>query len=260
MIAKKRRLCVPLPKEIDERILERFERLIEDGEALLRGIDQARSAEYERRTREIGFGVIDFRPVYAGPNAIDYGSFLTRVKNLARNILDTTQHGLFLKEIQDIERENKPDISSQLIFGKLKGLKDDYESGMLDDLSLRIEANVNSDYLGQAKQLLRDEELEYIDAAAAVIAGAVLEKALRSLCNRQEPPIPTEKSNGKRKTLGTLIDDLSKVSVFNQPVATRLLSYAQTRNAAAHGEFDKFTRQDVESMIPGINDFLADYQ
>jgi len=31
------------------------------------------------------------------------------------------------------------------------------------------------------------------------------------------------------------------------------------RNPAAHGEFDQFTRGDVEAMIPGINTFLADY-
>ena len=156
--------------------------------------------------------------------------------------------------------EQSEESSFRRIFGTLKGLKADYESGILHETSQLIELNVNSDYLGQAEQLLRDDEIEYIDAAAAVIAGAVLEKALRSLCNHRDPPIPTEKPNGKRKTLGSLIDDLHDVKEFNTPMATKLKSYAQIRNAAAHGEFDTFTRKDVESMIPGINDFLADFQ
>ena len=226
-----------LPKSIDDHILKTFTELIDDGRRVLHGVN--------------GIIYIDLT---------EYASFITRVENLAHTILDTNRRGAFSEIIQRAQESSTGSARiTQLILGHLIGLKKSYESGMLDDLSLRIESDVNSDYLGQAEQLLRDEKIEYIDAAAAVVAGAVLEKALRSLCDRQKPPIPTERSNGKRKTLGKLIEELRDIQVFNQPVATRLLSYTQTRNAAAHGEFDKFTRQDVESMIPGINDFLADY-
>jgi hypothetical protein len=94
---------------------------------------------------------------------------------------------------------------------------------------------------------------------AAVLSGAVLEKALRTLCDQQNPPISTNKSNGERKTLDPLITDLRKDRVFNETKAKQLRAWAAIRNHAAHGEFDQFTRKDVENMIRGIKNFLAEY-
>jgi len=59
--------------------------------------------------------------------------------------------------------------------------------------------------------------------------------------------------------MNTLIEDLKKESVFNEHKAKQLRSWTSTRNHAAHGEFDKFNRRDVEIMLKGIENFLADY-
>ena len=56
-----------------------------------------------------------------------------------------------------------------------------------------------------------------------------------------------------------LIDDLKKSNYFNEAVAKQLRAWTAIRNHAAHGEFEEFTRQQVENMIPGINNFLANY-
>jgi hypothetical protein len=34
----------------------------------------------------------------------------------------------------------------------------------------------------------------------------------------------------------------------------------ELRGKAAHGEFDQFTRADVEQMLQGLNNFLAEYR
>jgi hypothetical protein len=64
-------------------------------------------------------------------------------------------------------------------------------------LSAEIEAELAADYLLQAERLLADraEQIRYIPAA--ILAGAVLEKSLRSLCQQLTPPEAVEQSNGK---------------------------------------------------------------
>lgn len=61
---------------------------------------------------------------------------------------------------------------------------------------------------------------------AAVLAGAVLEDALRRLCQRQSPLISTVKLDGDLKTLDP---------------------------------FTQFSCTDVEPMIVGIKTLIADY-
>jgi hypothetical protein len=112
--------------------------------------------------------------------------------------------------------------------------------------------------MGQAEQLLAEGQSgQYDHVPAAVLAGAVLEKSLRTLCDKHNPPIPTVNNNGKPLTLAPLIDVLKKNNVFNELTAKQLRAWADIRNSAAHGQFDEFNRSDVDRMIQGINDFLA---
>jgi len=142
----------------------------------------------------------------------------------------------------------------------LKAIKSDLESGFFDSLDSQIEAEIASDYMGQAEQLLGEGQTGKFDhVPAAVLAGAVLEKALRKLCGQQQPPIAISTTSGESKTLNPLIDDLKKVGLFNELKAKQLRSWADIRNKAAHGEFDQFNRGDVEQMIQGVSNFLGDY-
>ena len=124
---------------------------------------------------------------------------------------------------------------------------------------LGTRVNVVADYLTLAEQLFADEPGPHRHIPAAVLAGAVLEDGLRRLCQRQTPPVDTRKANGDPKTLNPLIDDLKGVGVFNELKAKQLRAWADIRNAAAHGEFDKFGVQDVEAMLKGVGDFLASF-
>ena len=142
----------------------------------------------------------------------------------------------------------------------LRGIKDDLEKGFLDGLASAIEAEIACDYMGQAEQLLAEGHSGKLShVPAAVLAGAVLEKALRTLCDQQQPPIAQKTTKGDHKTLSPLIDELKKAGVFNEAKAKQLRAWADIRNLAAHGEFNQFKRSDVEAMIPSINNFLADH-
>jgi len=142
----------------------------------------------------------------------------------------------------------------------LRAVKDNFEGGFIADLLVQVETEIAADYMGQAEGLLREGQSgKYDHVPAAVLAGAVLEKALRTLCNQQNTPIPTIKPDGAVKTLNPLIDDLKKAGIFNETKAKQLRAWAAIRNHAAHGEFDQFTRDDVELMLSGIKNFLADY-
>jgi len=141
----------------------------------------------------------------------------------------------------------------------LLALVDDLKRGLLDKLILRVQADITADYLGMAEGLLREGVPgQHEHVPAAVLAGAVLERGLRDLCGRQTPPIETSKPNGEPKTMNPLIDDLKKAGAFNELRAKQIRAWADIRNAAAHGEFEKFNRSQVESMVPGVTAFLAD--
>lgn len=141
--------------------------------------------------------------------------------------------------------------------GYLRAIESDLTAGILDDLRLKIEAEIAADYLGQAEQLLNEGQTgKYDHIPAAVLTGAVLEKELRTLCTKQNPPLSVE-MNGKPLMLNRLIDDLKKAGTINELKAKHLKAWADIRNKAAHGQFDQFTRYDVELMISGVSNFLA---
>src|SRR4029077_3623059 len=72
----------------------------------------------------------------------------------------------------------------------LRAIRDDFKKGFLGELATEIEAEIASDYMGQAEGLLQEGQPgKYDHVPAAVLAGAVLEKALRTLCNKQQPPV-----------------------------------------------------------------------
>ena len=144
--------------------------------------------------------------------------------------------------------------------GVLKAFQSNFEKGFLEDILLKVEAELAGDYMGQAEKLLNEgQKNQYDYLPAAVLAGAVLEKTLRSLCDKQQPPITLITTQGGHKMMNALIDDLKKAGLFNELKAKQLRSWADIRNAAAHGNFSAFKKSDVAQMLQGITSFLADY-
>lgn len=223
-----------LPLDIDTQVRERFTALIEEGQRLTKA---SRSAEYPP----------DYTEAFYGMKA----SFLNLLAFLGVKGDHVSKTIDYIDKLID-----GPDI----VLGYIVGFKNDYEAGILTNLTQLIEANIASDYLGQAEQLLGEGQPGSFDhVPAAVLLGAILEDALRRLCARQTPLIDVNKPNGEAKTLGPLIDDLRKADVYNNLMADQLRTWSKIRNAAAHGKFDEFTRAQVDMFLPGLRDFLTRY-
>jgi len=238
-----------LPSQIAAKLLARFDELIVEGKSFVDSIK-----------------VIP--PHSSGNVFVTYTTYHWDPQRLARwktNCLTLFQpfakQGTKLKEQVDVFSKTggkKPDV--EYCLGILEAFRDDFERGFLDDLLLKVEAEVASDYMGQAEELLKEGKRGSYDyVPAAVLTGAVLEKALRTLCGQQQPPVPITTPKGEPKTMNPLIDDLKAAGLFNELKAKQLRSWADIRNKAAHGEFDQFKRSDVEQMIQGITNFLGDH-
>jgi hypothetical protein len=243
---------MPLPPHTDNLIRTRFETLVKEAEQL------QRDAQAEAETASphgIPRALTRDKVILSGAS---FDTLKTKFLSLLQLLAGGS--GYIHDMMEDVRQLlNTPSGVNSLV-GKIRGLKDDYENGMLTSIIAEIEAGVAADYLGQAEQLLEEGQPGKFDhVPAAVLSGAILEDALRRLCQRQAPPIVVVKPDGSPKTLNPLIDNLKKASVFNELKAKQLRAWADIRNAAAHGEFGQFNRQDVEQMVSGIGNFLGDY-
>jgi len=240
-----------LPPSVFNKYLDRFDELIQEGERIYKVIKYFSNGAFRDPdngdrllTQQKREEIEKLQGWY-----LNYLSLLDQIippRSVHRKLLDET--------------ESYFDASDKLnthIY-TLKGLKDDFQKGYLGDLGLEIEAAIVADYMGQAEQLLAEGQSgKYDYVPAAVLAGAVLEKSLRTLCDKQSPSISTVNNNGKPLTLTPLIDVLKKNNLFNELTAKQLRAWADIRNSAAHGHFDEFNRSQVDLMIQGINNFLA---
>lgn len=169
-----------------------------------------------------------------------------KVKNLLSKVCgEESQH---FKQFEKNEVGNYK--TNYAIFKSLKAIflaaKEDFEGGYLSSIRALVQAEVFDSELEQANELLSSG----YSTAAAVIAGVVLETALRELCDKEGI------LHGK---LDKMNADLAKAGVYNKLMQKRITALADIRNSAAHGNFDEFTKQDVTDMIRDIGQFLANH-
>lgn len=123
--------------------------------------------------------------------------------------------------------------------------KEDFEGGYLNSIRNLVHAELAGNELDQATELLTSG----YSAAAAVVAGVVLETTLRTLCvNRALPLGSMDRMNA----------ELAKAGEYNALVQKRIVSLAAVRNSAAHGKTGEYTSGDVNSMIVEIERFVAE--
>jgi hypothetical protein len=155
----------------------------------------------------------------------------------------------------------KPNLrDAKSLRGIIDSAKESYSHGMFEPIFAQIERAIAGDYLAQAEQLLEEGQRGKSDhVPAAVLLGAIFEKKLRALCAAQSPPIDLMTTAGDHKMVNVLIDDLKKVGVYGETKAKELRWIAGVRNHAAHGEFDKFSRADVERMQAAVGHFVEEH-
>jgi len=146
-------------------------------------------------------------------------------------------------------------VHTSSIMGVVKGLLDDMAAGYTKSLVEIVHADLFSDFLEMARHLC---ESGYKDAAA-VVAGSTLESHLRELCRRAGVPVEVAKGSGAAtpKKADTMNADLVSGGVYTKLDQKSVTAWLDLRNKAAHGEYVKYSQEQVTLLISGVRDFIG---
>ena len=135
------------------------------------------------------------------------------------------------------------------ILGILEAAEHDFNSGLLFDMKTLMRAELLSDFMEQAEHLL---DTGYHSSAAS-LAGAILEDTLRKLSQKRQ--IPLESKTGIER----LNVELAKVQAYDRMAQKQITAFADIRNNADHGHFDKIRPEDVRAMLTWVRRFAAEH-
>ena len=124
---------------------------------------------------------------------------------------------------------------------------------MLINFRSLTQAEIFSDFLEMAEYLLGEG---YKDAAA-VLLGAVLEDSLRKIADSNG--IETLKANGKPLSMEPLNVSLRKKEAYGPLVQKQITSWANLRNDAAHGHYDRYDAEQTKQMLLFVQKFCSDF-
>jgi hypothetical protein len=139
----------------------------------------------------------------------------------------------------------------ELLAGILQALRQDYEDGLLVNLTELVHADLFDDFLDMAEHLLKSS---YKDAAA-VLAGGVLEEQLRKLAGKFG--VATTKPSGEPEKPDTLNANLVKKGAYDKNELKQVTAWQGLRNDAAHGNYDAYVKDQVTVMILGLRGFVV---
>lgn len=221
---------------MSQKILKRYEELIEETKFI---VSLAKVKHHEYGSYE----------TLGEEGDAQYLTWKVKVKNLLK--LSCDEKSVHFQDFLESEKPQSFDNNIQVIRRLtpiLIGAYDDFKNGFLISFKQIVQAEVFDSELEQAKTLL---DSGYKNAAA-VIAGVVLETAIKELCLNNSIDL-------EKKKLTRLNDDLTKAGVYNTFQQKQITALADIRNKAAHGDYGEFTKEDVERMISDIERFLLNY-
>ncbi len=136
----------------------------------------------------------------------------------------------------------------------LSAIRSELAGGWLFDIKGLVAAELFSDLLDQAEHLL---EQGYKDAAA-VMVGSVLEEHLRQLCVRHNVDVYDLK-DGKTvaRKADRLNSELARVAVYSALDSKQVTAWLGLRNDAAHGHYERYTKEQVQNLMRGVIEFMA---
>lgn len=159
------------------------------------------------------------------------------------------ENSVHLRAFMDCEKPQSYRTNYEML-KQLKAIflaaKEDFQGGYMTSVRQLVQAELYDSELDQARGLLKGG---YV-SAAAVIAGVVLETAMRNMCdNAGITPGNLNKMNA----------DLAKANIYNLLVQKRVTALADIRNNAAHGHSDQFQPTDVADMVSYIENFISQH-
>jgi len=218
-------------KEIDE-LVSLSERLSRDASSASAALGSERIAELSSLVARGGQLI---RRLYGASS--QYQNSLDRVLKIANF---STMHSNWHGHVAELA-------------GILKGIQSDIRTGMVDDFRALAQAEIFADFLEMSEHLL---DTGYKDAAA-VLLGAVLEDSLRKLAVRTN--ISTTQPNGRPLTIDPLNVALARDGVYSPLIQKQIMSWANLRNDAAHGNFAKYDSEQVRQMLLFLQKFCSDH-
>lgn len=167
----------------------------------------------------------------------------------------TPAHSTYRKVLDELTHLNHGNASGIIrsLPGILRGLRDDFKGGRLDNFEQIVHADVFSDFLEMATHLLSQG---YKDAAA-VITGATLEEHIRKLCSAHA--VSTSKPDGTPKKLDAMNSELAKAGAYSLLDQKSVTTWADLRNNAAHGNYAAYSKEQVALTVQSVRDFMARY-
>lgn len=125
-----------------------------------------------------------------------------------------------------------------------------YLESRLYDLELGLAQGFTRDLLLEAETLLKTRHIR----AAGAIAGVLLERHLKKLCNRNQPPI---RFSPRTTTISALNDLLWKAGVYDQKIWRSVQWMGDVRNVCDHANAAEPERKDVQKLIREVSDFVS---
>lgn len=217
--------------KLDRRILGKLQQLVDFGE-------EVKQSRYDRSSSGM---------VYLGDDGVDYElaqQWGTSCLNLLSRVFG--ENSVHYKNYETLFPRFHDYSPITQALGVLQAAKEDYEQEFLFDTRSLIEAEVFDDFLEQAEHLASSGYHQL----AAVIAGSVLEDGLRKLCEKQGIPLP------HKPKMDAMNANLAKQGTYNKLMQKRITTLADIRNKAAHGEWDEFSKGDVQDMINHVRQFM----
>jgi hypothetical protein len=136
--------------------------------------------------------------------------------------------------------------SFAMLYSIFAAAKEDFEGGYIFSLRGLVKAEVLTDALEQAQELLTSG---YKDPAC-VLVGVSLEIAVKELASRHSVPAAR---------LDKMNTDLCKAGAYNIAKQKQITAWADLRNKAAHGDWTGYSKNDVTAMHAGVQQFVADF-
>jgi hypothetical protein len=154
--------------------------------------------------------------------------------------------------IKILKRDGFIGYSLPELIGLIKALKQDISDGHLRRFESLVQSDMFSDFLDMAHHLISNG---YKDAAA-VISGSVLEQHLRKICDKNNIAISAGDKPKKADGLNAELAGAGSISKLDQKQITAWLGL---RNHAAHGEYEKYSIEEVRIMSQGIMNFMSQH-
>jgi hypothetical protein len=171
-------------------------------------------------------------------------AWLIKVENIIEIAFgNTSPHYKKLQKFATINITQRYRIKE--IKGLLKGSLDDLENGFLLGQEFLIAGEIFDSLLEEAKYLLKHGH----DQAAAILGRVVLEDSLKRLAR-------LEQRNDKQRASQINIE-LRKAGRYNLAQERFIQGWLDIGNDAAHGDFNKYTQEQVRDQIDSIERFIA---